>query len=85
MRDILNIIDESIVMLLGRRYEICRKVGLLKKHHGIPMMQPERVQEVINRCIVAGENANVPAELTEKIYKLIIEHACAMETEIIDA
>ena len=30
-RDTLDVIDESIILLLGQRYKICREVGKLKK------------------------------------------------------
>ena len=46
----LNSVDEQIIVLLGRRYEICRAVGHYKREHDIPMMQPGRVAEVKERC-----------------------------------
>lgn len=84
-RSILNIIDESIMKLLSKRYDVCRSIGTFKKNHNIPMMQPERVQEVIQRCVTLGANSGIPEELTEKLYRLIIEQACNMETEVIEA
>ncbi len=83
-RDTLNIIDESIIALLGQRYKICRKVGELKKQNNIPMMQSDRVKEVIDRCMLLGRKADVPENLIEKLYQLIIEEACAMQIEIIN-
>lgn len=83
-RDSLNIIDESIIALLGQRYKICRKVGELKKQNSIPMMQYNRVEEVINRCILLGKEADVPENLTKQIYTLIIDKACEIQTNIIN-
>lgn len=83
-RNTLNVIDESILLLLGQRYKICRKVGKFKKENNIPMMQPDRIEEVIARCSELGKKVGISEELSKKLYQLIIEYACKLETEIIE-
>ena len=48
------------------------------------MMQYNRVEEVINRCILLGKEVNVPENLTKQIYTLIIDKACEIQTNIIN-
>jgi chorismate mutase-like protein len=84
LRQQLNSLDEQIVRLLGRRFEICRAAARYKREHGIPMMQPGRVAEVKERCArIAGENA-VDADFMRRLFSMIIDEACRMEDEIID-
>lgn len=84
LRQQLNSLDEQLVRLLGRRYEICRAAARHKREHGIPMMQPSRVAEVKERCArMAGEH-DVDPDFVRRLYGMIIDEACRMESEIID-
>jgi len=80
----LNSVDEQIVRLLGRRYEICRAVGVYKREHDIPMMQPGRVAEVKERCARMAREHHVDADFAVRLFAMIIDEACRMEDEIIE-
>jgi chorismate mutase len=84
LRQQLNSLDEQIVRLLGRRYEICRAAARHKRENGIPMMQPGRVAEVKERCArMAGEHEVDPG-FVRRLFGMIIDEACRMEDEIIE-
>lgn len=51
----------------------------------MPMMQPERVQEVRQRYLARGAQAELPPSFVADLFELIIAATCAMEDEIIDA
>ena len=80
----LNSVDEQIIRLLGRRYEICRAVGHYKRQHDIPMMQPGRVAEVKERCARMARENHVNPEFAVRLFGMIIDEACRMEDEIIE-
>ena len=80
----LNSLDEQIIRLLGRRYEICRAVAQHKRENGIPMMQPGRVAEVKERCARMASEHDVDPDFARRLYGLIIDEACRMEDAIID-
>ena len=83
-RERIDAIDEKIIRLISERLGICNEVAHYKSENDIPMMQPERVKEVlIRRKSLADELALNPG-LIENIYKLIVEQACILEDEIID-
>ena len=79
----LDELDETLMEILARRFEICRQVARYKADEKIPMMQPSRVAQVKVR---AGQRA-LAAGLTERfgieLYSLIIDEACRLEDEII--
>jgi 4-amino-4-deoxychorismate mutase len=77
-------LDTQIVESLGRRLEICRRVAHYKKERGIPMMQPTRVNEVIQKCIQKGIQHGINQDYIAKIYTLMIEESCRLENEIIE-
>lgn len=83
-REELNRIDAQIILLLGDRFKIIHAVGKYKKIHHIPMMQPDRVQEVKMRCTEIGSNYGLEHGFIDRLYDLIISEACKVENSIID-
>lgn len=83
-RELIDDIDNAIIKLLGKRFNICRDIAGYKKANNIPMMQSKRVEYVINRCISSAEKEKIPKELIEKIYTLIIETSCELETVLME-
>jgi chorismate mutase len=78
----LDTIDDEIARLLGERFEICREVALYKSAHAIPMMQPNRVEEVRARYLARGAEADLPAAFTGDLFDLLIAATCKEEDEL---
>jgi len=83
-RERLDPIDEQIARLYGERFQICREVAEYKGEHGIPMMQPDRVEEVRARYLARGADAGLPAEFTAELFELMIGATCKLEDELMD-
>jgi chorismate mutase len=83
-RERLDPIDEEIARLLGERFQICREVAEYKSRHGIPMMQPERVEQVRARYLARGAEANLPAGFTGDLFELLIAATCRLEDELME-
>lgn len=81
----LDEIDDEIARLLGERFEICREVAHHKSEHGIPMMQPDRVQAVRARYLERGAAVNLPEDFSEKLFEVLIEATCKLEDELMEA
>lgn len=80
----LDEIDNEIARLLGERFEICREVAHHKSEHGIPMMQPDRVQAVRARYLERGAAVNLPEDFSEKLFEVLIEATCKLEDELME-
>ena len=83
-RSELNQIDEQLVKLLGKRFDICGQVALFKRENGIPMMQPARVAEVKERSAQFAASNGVDPGFARALFGTIIDEACRLEDEIID-
>jgi chorismate mutase len=80
----LDGIDDQIAKLLGERLQICREVAAYKSEHGIPMMQPERVQMVRQRYLDRGAEHDLPEEFSSDLFDLLIATTCRLEDELMD-
>jgi 4-amino-4-deoxychorismate mutase len=81
----LDTIDDEIARLLGERFDICREVALYKSAHDIPMMQPDRVEEVRARYLARGAEVDLPAEFSSDLFDLLIAATCKEEDELMAA
>jgi 4-amino-4-deoxychorismate mutase len=81
----LDMLDDGIARLLGERFDICREIALYKREHDIPMMQPDRVEQVRARYLARGAQVRLPADFTAQMFELLIGATCRMEDELIAA
>ncbi|MBW7967150.1 chorismate mutase [Bradyrhizobium sp. BR 10261] len=82
LRDRIDRIDQDVVRLLASRAEVVRQVGELKKRLGAPVMQPDRVQIVLDSRAAQGAALGLRGEVVRKIWEVLVEEACRVEEEI---
>lgn len=72
MREQLDLIDSQILQLLSQRMKISKDIGIIKRGHNMPIFQPHRWQQVIERQMTAarqlGLDEQFVKEITEKIH-----------------
>lgn len=81
----LDQIDNALLELLGRRIEIGRLVAEYKRDNDVPVMQPSRVEQVLDRVAVDAIAHGLEPEFVRSLYRLIIDEMCRVEDEIVDA
>ena len=79
LRKQIDEIDSSIVNLLAKRMKIVKKVGLLKKQHNIPPLDPARWQQVLTSKMEKVKSLGLDPEMVKKIYNIIHEEALKIE------
>jgi len=83
LRDELDGLDRTLLEAVKLRLDCCCRIGLHKRDHAIPMMQPHRIGVVQERAAAfAAEHGVSPAFLCA-LYELIIKETCRLEDEII--
>lgn len=72
LRDELDMIDSQLLELLSRRMKISATIGNIKRQHNMPIFQPERWQQVLDKQIANGRTLGLDEqfvkELSEKIH-----------------
>ena len=77
-------IDHKIISLISERLDLCREIAVYKHKENIPMMQPERVEQVKNNRKMLAKELNINPSVIEQIYSLLIGDCCCIEDEIIN-
>ena len=72
LREQLDVIDAEMLKLLSQRMKISQDIGTIKRRHNMPIFQPQRWQQVLERQIETarglGLSEEFVKELTEKIH-----------------
>ncbi|MEI6057242.1 MAG: chorismate mutase, partial [Lentisphaerota bacterium] len=81
LRKEIDRLDDSVLELIDRRYELVKKVGVIKQTSSLGVFVPEREKAIIDRLSKkAGEN--LPIEAIVSIYREIISGARLIEHPI---
>jgi chorismate mutase-like protein len=76
-------IDNKIIALISERLELCKEIASYKHQENIPMMQPERVEQVKKNRRILAKELNINPAVVEQIYELIIGECCCIEDDVI--
>jgi chorismate mutase len=85
LRDELDGLDRTLLETVRRRLDCCCRIGLHKRDHAIPMMQPHRIGVVQERAAAFAAEHGVSPAFLRALYELIITETCRLEDEIIGA
>lgn len=81
-RDRIDAIDEDIIALLRKRYDVIEEVGVFKTKNDIPPVLQDRVDEVRERAASMAAEQGLDAELIRSLYAQLIKHCCDLEADI---
>jgi len=83
LRDELDALDRTLLETLRQRLDCCCRIGLHKRDHAIPMMQPHRIGVVQERAATFAAEHGMNPEFLRTLYELVITETCRLEDEII--
>ena len=83
LRDELDGLDRMLLETLRQRLDCCCRIGLHKRDHAIPMMQPHRIGVVQERAAAFAAEHGMSPVFLRALYELIITETCRLEDEII--
>ncbi|MGB3344869.1 MAG: bifunctional 3-deoxy-7-phosphoheptulonate synthase/chorismate mutase type II [Aequorivita sp.] len=84
LRTQIDLIDDQIMDLLGKRMKIVDNIGVLKKSNNVAILQVKRWNEILNRMILEGEENRLSEEFVLKIYKAIHQESINHQKKIIN-
>lgn len=83
LRAQLDAIDEHLLVLLRERLDCCVAIAEVKRRIGVPMMQPHRIESVMQRAVRFGAEHDISSEFLCRLFTLIIDETCRVEDIVI--
>ncbi|MDX8148912.1 chorismate mutase family protein [Lentzea sp. BCCO 10_0061] len=84
LRDELDGIDIRFLDAVRDRIECCVRIAHHKREHEVPMMQPHRIDAVQRRAAKYGAENGISEAFLSRLYDLMIEETCRVETLVIE-
>jgi chorismate mutase len=78
-RQQLDSLDDQIIELIGRRFEVSRSIGDYKRLHHLDVHNPAREERLRRRLDVLSERHHVDPKLCADIYDLILHYSKAVQ------
>ncbi len=72
-------IDDAMIDLLVKRFQVVSRVVVHKTAHGLPALIPSRVEEVVGHVKMRALQKGLSPSLVEKLWREIISHTIAYE------
>jgi len=81
LRREINRLNLEIIEKLAKRAETARRIGDVKKKHGMPIVDKSREAKVYQQIRELAENENLDPKKVEKVFKEIVELCTEVQTE----
>lgn len=85
LRDQIDQLDDELVSLLGRRMQLAEEIGMIKDTYEIPVLQPERWRQILERAIVNAGVQNLTVDFIEELFKAIHQESIGHQLEVMNA
>lgn len=81
LRQKIDLIDEQIVNLFAERMQCVSKIGEIKKHNNLNVVNLNRWQQVIQNITQQSQQKSLNVEFMQHIYELIHQEAIRIEKQ----
>jgi len=73
LRQSIDNLDASLVLLLAERFKLTKQVGNLKKEHALPPSDKGREADMIDRLRRLAADAQLDPDFAEKFIRFVID------------
>lgn len=84
LRSQIDLIDDQIMDIMGKRMKIVDTIGLMKKKNNVAILQVKRWNQILERMIQLGEEYTLSEEFVLKIYKAIHQESIDHQKKVMD-
>ena len=82
LRQQIDRIDNDLIELLAKRMTVARDIGAYKKEHGMPVVQPGRYNDLMQRRVADAESLDLSPEFVRGILAAIHEESVRQQLQI---
>ncbi|WP_425234293.1 chorismate mutase [Ulvibacterium sp.] len=85
LRAQIDIIDNQLIDMLGKRMKVSGGIGELKKQRNVAVLQTNRWNSILGKMILEGESKGLSEEFVLKMFKAIHQESINHQEKIINA
>ncbi len=84
LRTQIDIEDNKILEILGKRMKVVDAIGILKKENNVAILQTKRWNKILKKMIKEGEENNLSEEFILRMYKAIHQESINHQKKVIN-
>ena len=84
LRAQIDVVDNQIIDLLGKRMKAADGIGALKKQKNVAVLQSKRWNEILGHMVLEGESRGLSEEFILKMFKAIHQESINHQEKIIN-
>lgn len=84
LRAQIDVVDNQIIALLGKRMKVADGIGTLKKQKNVAVLQSKRWNEILGRMVLEGHDHGLSEEFILKMFKAIHQESINHQEKIIN-
>ena len=84
LRAQINVVDDQLIELLGKRMQVADKIGELKKEQNVAVLQSRRWNEILGNMVLEGSSKGLSEEFVLKMFKAIHQESINHQEKIIN-
>lgn len=85
LRAQIDVIDNQIIDILGKRMKVSGGIGTLKKQKNVAVLQTNRWNAILGKMILEGESQGLSEEFVLRMFKAIHQESINHQEKIINA
>ena len=85
LRAQIDVVDNQIIELLGKRMKAADGIGELKKQKNVAVLQSKRWNEILGRMVLEGQEHGLSEEFILKMFKAIHQESINHQEKIINS
>ena len=84
LRAQINVADNQLVELLGKRMKVSDQIGVLKKDKNVAVLQSKRWNEILGNMILEGESKGLSEEFILRMFKAVHQESINHQEKVIN-
>jgi chorismate mutase len=85
LRAQIDVVDNQIIELLGKRMKAADGIGALKKQKNVAVLQSKRWNEILGKMVLEGESQGLSEEFILKMFKAIHQESINHQEKVINS
>jgi chorismate mutase len=84
LRTQIDVIDNQLIELLGKRMKVADGIGQLKKQKNVAVLQSKRWNEILGKMVLEGDEKGLSEEFILRLFKAIHQESINHQEKIIN-
>lgn len=84
LRQQIDQIDNELLEILSKRLRVCREIGQYKKEHRMPVVQPNRYNDILHGRVAVAEEMGLGADFMRTVLLAIHDESVRQQIEVIN-